>query len=85
MDGSANSCDKLAKQHDGAIVLHKNSGVSVARNAGMEYPCALAGCTDLFYFFGRRRCVEEPSTGFIFRVTRKVYYLSFVETYIDRK
>ena len=35
--------------------------------------------------FGRRRCVEEPSTGFIFRVTRKVYYLSFVETYIDRK
>ena len=41
VDGSANSCDKLAKQHDGAIVLHKNSGVSVARNAGMEYVFSL--------------------------------------------
>lgn len=41
VNGSANSCDKLAKQHDGAIVLHKNSGVSVARNAGMEYVLSL--------------------------------------------
>lgn len=41
VDGSANSCDKLAKQHDGAIVLHKNSSVSVARNAGMEYVLSL--------------------------------------------
>lgn len=41
VDGSANSCDKLAKQHDGAIVLHKNRGVSVARNAGLEYVFSL--------------------------------------------
>lgn len=41
VDGSANSCDKLAKQHDGAIVFHKNSGVSVARNPGMEYVFSL--------------------------------------------
>ena len=50
MDGSSNSCDKLAKQHDGAIVIHKNSGVSVAKNAGMEYVLSL-GVQSYFTFW----------------------------------
>lgn len=41
-DGSSELCDTLSEQHETISVIHqKNSGVSAARNAGIEYALSL--------------------------------------------
>lgn len=41
-DGSSELCDTLSAQHESVSVIHqKNSGVSAARDAGIEYALSL--------------------------------------------